>query len=236
MIKRAIFGVLVGLNFGAVAMMASMVVQSFAIRCMRSANLRPRWGRRLAKAATVCAYLGPLAFTTLCRGHSARISRLAAAERPTSLDLSTCLVSAITTWIAVRRSIEDSLGDYFSYVYLLDVEAGVRGRASRRVGEKPTVDEKPFEAPACPHPSDPRVDDRCPICCDDLAGGVGLALLIDRGSIRVHVDKRQLSKCRRCGSVAHTECVFAMMIVRADAGGGLRNGGGNPCAICRPMA
>ena len=75
----------------------------------------------------------------------------------------------------------------------------------------------------------PTADDSCPICCDDLEC-VALTLLVDggRGGVRAHVAARQLSKCMRCGSVAHTECVFAMMI----AGSG--KPGNNPCAVCRP--
>lgn len=81
--------------------------------------------------------------------------------------------------------------------------------------------------PACPHPLDPRAEDVCPICRDDLAS-VELSLLVKQSDdqVHAHIAPRQLSKCAFCGSVAHTACVMSMLMMSGERGG-------NPCAVCR---
>ncbi len=231
------------MNAGAVVMITSVAVQSFAIRCLRSRRLL---SLRLSQVTLyAAAFVGPLALGT---AHYARIERAASELPPTLGVLSAYLASAIALWSAARRSIVDQKFDDMVVAHLLAVAAAAsedrRGAGAAAGGLRAAAPPRsPFEAPARPHPSDPRADDRCPICCDDL-DGVDVALLVDGGGgggggagvpapearVRVHAGPRQLSKCRRCGSVAHTQCAFAMMIARAGAGNP------NPCSVCQGAA
>jgi hypothetical protein len=87
------------------------------------------------------------------------------------------------------------------------------------------------DVPERPHPRDARVDDACPICREHLVhdAGVELSLAVRRedGAVLVRLAPRALAKCRRCGSVAHADCVARMMAARARAA---HKGGA--CAVC----
>ena len=227
-ICRTICELCVGANTGAVIVIASAASASWFIGRLESADLQPRWGKRLADASMYIVSVTSLAVAAVfsTAGRSAKET-----TAPTLPLLATYVASSITMWFAMRRYIDAYLKDLVYYMRLLGYEERtLRDFLLRSRRSWAPEARRPPVPPGVPHPRDPRVDDNCPICCDDLAC-VGLTLLVDgaRDGVRAQVAERQLSKCRRCGSVAHTECVFEMMI--ASAGG--RPAGNNPCAVCR---
>ena len=232
-----------GANVGAVVVLASTASASWFIGRLQSANLQPRWGKRLAMSS-VCLPLvsiSPLVVVTLCRSaRDAKDAKDATASAGPALTfiatlpfLATYVASSITMWFATMRTIDAFAEDIVEYLNALGYEEQHALRNFLMRNRRSHLASKPPAFSGCiprrPHPLDPRADDSCPICCDDLESAA-LTLLVygGRGGVRAHVATRQLSKCRRCGSVAHTECVFAMMI----AGSG--KPGNNPCAVCRP--
>jgi hypothetical protein len=132
------------------------------------------------------------------------------------------------------------LGFVYSVCHAIDAAGELRWRISwdRRlaaVRRGPAVAEAADEVPAAdsrvdlpirPHPLDPRADDACPICRDRLRGGVELLLAVDpEGKVLAQIAQRALSKCGRCGSVAHADCVTNMLLLAART---------NACAVCTP--
>ena len=80
-----------------------------------------------------------------------------------------------------------------------------------------------------PHAEDPRVDDVCAVCLDELRSAVCMPLFVTGGGgVRIAVVAAPLAKCRKCGVVVHAACLCRFL---CSAGSGCKR---VPCVVCRP--